>query len=294
MRVRRILVALAVLPLLATACGDDGGDSAATTTTTTTEAPATTTEAPATTVAPVGEAALDAPGGVSITVDGDDADWAGVDGLDMTLVPITDEDFEAHDATVKVAHDGDSVYVLFSVEDDLNWDVEDKHKSGSIAVQWAIDSGAGVAMGAEDDDRLASSGSVDIWHWELECAAGDTSGGAVSDAGDGSPGNDAGCNFDDEFASDTETRSDDDSASAENSLAGVWTHSAAAQDGDGTWFFEMSRPMQTGDEGDAQFEAGGTSQLALAYWDADSGPDGWSDEYHVVSALDGWIDVNFG
>jgi hypothetical protein len=60
---------------------------------------------------------------------------------------------------------------------------------------------------------------------------------------------------------------------------------------DGTWYFEMSRPLQTGDAQDAQFTVGGTGLLAMAYWDPDYGFEGWEAESHVVSATDGWIQV---
>jgi hypothetical protein len=62
----------------------------------------------------------------------------------------------------------------------------------------------------------------------------------------------------------------------------------------GVWYFEASRPLQTGDAQDAQFAAGEATMLALAYWDADFGPDGWDDSTHVQSSNQGWITVNFG
>ncbi len=54
----------------------------------------------------------------------------------------------------------------------------------------------------------------------------------------------------------------------------------------------MSRPLQTGDPEDAQFVAGGTAKMALAYWDADEGATGWTDTGHLISADEGWIVVN--
>lgn len=235
---------------------------------------------------------LDAPEATIVT-DGDASDWADIDGMDMTLFPISDESFETKEAVLKVAHDDEFVYVLFQVDDDYNWDAEDPHLSGSSAVQWAIDPGAGEAMGSTDEDRETSLGLVDIWHWELECAAGEQSGGAVSGPGDGKdPGNDAGCNFDDEYATKTESREDDNGEGAENSLLGVWTHTSDTADEDGTWTFEMQRPLATADEHDIQLEAGSSALLALAYWDADTGPEGWEDEFHVVSANKGWITIN--
>ncbi|GBE25997.1 ethylbenzene dehydrogenase [bacterium BMS3Bbin02] len=148
-------------------------------------------------------------------------------------------------------------------------------------------------MGADDEDGDVSTGMVDIWHWETECAAGIDSGGLVNPSGDGKdPGNDATCNFDDEWATDAETREDDNGAGAENSLFGVWSHSNPTADAPGVWYFEMSRPLQTGDAQDVQFTAGESTLLALAYWDVDLGPDGWHDDSHVQSSNQEWIVVN--
>ncbi len=60
--------------------------------------------------------------------------------------------------------------------------------------------------------------------------------------------------------------------------------------------FEIARPLQTGDPQDAQFTLGGTAQVGIAYWDGNKGrrdSGGWSDAGHIVSVLDGWIDVTF-
>ena len=45
----------------------------------------------------------------------------------------------------------------------------------------------------------------------------------------------------------------------ENSLLGVWNHTNPVEDGEGSWIFEIRRPLQTGDENDAQLEVGGAS-----------------------------------
>jgi hypothetical protein len=87
-------------------------------------------------------------------------------------------------------------------------------------------------------------------------------------------------------------REDDNSATGENSLLGVWNHTNPAEDGEGGWIFEMRRPLQTGDEQDVQLEVGGASAgMAIAYWDPDFGPEGWEDDGHVQSANQGWIEV---
>ncbi|RMH77899.1 MAG: hypothetical protein D6683_08240 [Actinomyces sp.] len=281
MRFMRLLAALFAVTLLAAACGDD--DSGSTDATGQPE-PAEEDEGPVRTI--------EAPS-AAITVDGDAADWADITGLDLTLEPISDEDASPHDAVLKVAHDDENVYVLLQVDDDFNYNPENGHKSGAAAVEWAIESGAGEHMGAEDEDRDTSLGMVDIWHWELECAAGTEAGGAVNDAGNGDPGNDAGCNLDDEWATVPENREDDNGDGAENSILGVYSHSAAQEDADGTWTFEFSRPLQTGDSQDAQFTVGQDAKMAVAYWDPDETPEGWEDDLHVQSANQGWIVVEF-
>jgi hypothetical protein len=192
-------------------------------------------------------------------------------------------------ATLKIATDGSNIYVLVAVPDGYDHDPENHRLSPALGVQWLIDDGAGLGMGAKAPDYEESGGMVDIWHWELDCGPGEISGGVFSS------GNDPDCNLDDEYATLTDEREDDD---AENSLTGSWDHTARAQGigAAGTFVFEMARPLQTGDPQDAQFELGGTARLALAYWDGNEGREkdgGWSDAGHVVSALDGWIEVTF-
>ncbi len=309
---RRWVPIIAIFMLIAAACSSsDAGDTTttaaapttvATTLATTTTATPTTTTTPATTTTEAVEPAegedlgrsLDAPSAV-ITVDGDASDWALVPGLATTLEPIVAEEGEPidnRDITIKMAHDDENVYALLTVEDDYNWNPDDAKLSAAAALLFPVDTG-GPHMGADDEEGDNSTGMVDIWHWELECAAGVQSGGAVNPSGEAKdPGNDATCNFDDEWATDAETREDDNGAGAENSLLGVWSHSTPTDNSPGVWYFEMSRPLQTGDAQDAQFTVGEQTLLAIAYWDPDFGPDGWEDDTHVQSANQEWIEVN--
>jgi hypothetical protein len=278
----RWLVVVFVMALVAAACTSDTEDTtttqAPTTTvtpttlgTTTTVAP-TTTEAPPTTDAPAPPPAdpdvrsLDAPV-AAITVDGDPSDWDLVPGLATTLEPIVDregDNLENKDVTIKMAHDDEFVYSLFTVVDDYDYNPDDPHLSASPSWMFPVDTG-GPHMGADDELGENSTGMVDIWHWELECLGDVAQGGRVNPQGDGKdPGNDATCNYDDEWATDAETREDDNLEGAENSLLGHWMH---------------TNPIVG---------------LALAYWDADFGPDGWDDSTHVQSSNQGWITVNFG
>ncbi|MCJ7781096.1 MAG: hypothetical protein MUQ27_09745, partial [Acidimicrobiia bacterium] len=306
----RWFLAIAVLALIAAACTSSESDDTTTTTieaatttiATTTTVATTTTEAAETTTTeappPPEETALrslDAPV-AAITVDGDGSDWGAVSGLALTLEPIVaeaGEPIDNRDVTIKMAHDDEFIYALFTVVDDYNWNADDAHLSASPALMFPAAAG-GPHMGADDEEGLDSTGMVDIWHWELECAAGEASGGGAGHpAGDGNdPGNDSVCNYDDEWATNALTREDDNSATGENSLLGVWTHSNPVADAAGVWYFEMSRPLQTGDEQDGQFAVGESTLLALAYWDSDFGPDGWEDSTHVQSSNQGWIQVN--
>jgi hypothetical protein len=246
----------------------------------------------------------------TITVDGGDADWAAIKGATIPLKqidiskldPAQVADLEidigklsATNATLKVATDGKNMYVLVEVEDgfDYNPDPLQHNFSPALGVMFRIDSAAPPTMGVKVEDLETSLGVVDIWHWELDCGAGQMSGGAGVAGGD-----DPKCNLDDEYAPNPEDRDDDGkgdvaNASGENSLAGVWKHTAADQGAGakGVWIFEMSRPLQTGDSQDAQFASGATAYMALAYFDPSETPKGWTDAGHLQSADAGWIEV---
>lgn len=265
--------------------------------TTTTAAPGdTTTTAPGatsttTTTAGGGEPLrLDAPV-ATITTDGDPSDWQGIPSLDLTLMAIEGEDAPPKAASLTVAHDDSFIYLLYTVVDDFEWSDVDPHFSPSPAVMWPIEGGAGPHMGGEDPSGKPSLGLVDIWYWRLDCPIGVEQGGAVHGPGSGDPGNDGTCNLDDEWATEPETVEDDVGDGAENSLLGVFGHSNPVADGDGTWYFELRRPLQTGDPSDVQFVVGETVRLALAYWDPDAGQNGWGRRDHVQSSYLGWIDV---
>ncbi len=307
-----LLAALAVLALVAGACGDDddGGESSPT---------AAPTDAP--TAAPTAEPTdaddddhdaseiiFDA-ATATITIDGDTSDWADIEGVTVpmeqidldNLDPAQVEDLEIEifpvddiDVTLKVATDAENIYVLLEVPDDYDFNPEDHNLSASMAVMFRIDEPATVHMGVEEEDLETSLGLVDIWHWELDCPAGQMSGGGGIAGGD-----DPDCNLDDEYAPTPEDREDDGggdvvvNATAENSLSGIWQHTAAGggAGAEGVWIFEMSRPLQTGDTQDFQFESGGTAYIALAYFDPDESPEGWTDAGHLQSAESGWIEV---
>lgn len=242
----------------------------------------------------------------TITVDGDSSDWSAIEGATVTLEQIrlanldhstaADMDFspvDPVDVTFKVATDTEKIYVLFEVPGGFNYNADDHNLSASVAVMFRIEDPAGPHMGAEEPDLDAGLGVVDIWHWELDCGPRVVSGGA-----DAASGDDLACNLDDEYSTTPESRQDDGGGdvvndAAENSLTGVWEHTARASGpgADGTWIFEFSRPLQTGDSQDAQFASGGTADVALAYFDPTESPEGWSQAGHLQSAYNGWIEV---
>ena len=247
---------------------------------------------------------------VPITVDGDAADWADVpatavmlEQLDLSLLPPEQADeiefgpIDPIEVQFKVANDADNVYMLVEVPTAYDYVADDHGLSPAIAVQSKVVPEASAHMGSEEADLFASTGMVDIWHWELDCGPGEMSGGGATAEGSVAGGDDEACNMDDEYSTTPEMREDDGGGdepneTAENSLVGSWSHSAAEIGGKGTWVFEMARPLSTGDSQDANWEAGGMAELVLAWWDPNETEEGWTDAGHLTNAYDGWITVN--
>jgi hypothetical protein len=238
---------------------------------------------------------LTAPNGASITLDGAMGDWSGISGIEVALQPIPADLNEGgsaatpRTATLKIATTDTDIFVLVAVPDGYDYDPDNHHRSPALGVEWLVEPGAGPGMGTLEPDFTNSGGLVDIWHWELDCGPGAISGGSFP------TGNDPACNLDDEYATATDEREDDD---FENSMTGSWDHTARAQGigADGTFVFEIRRPLQNGDAQDAQFMLGGSGAVAIAYWDGNEGREedgGWSEAGHIVSAVDGWIEVTF-
>ena len=310
-----LLFVVGALTVLAAACGGEDATPTPRPAATPTAAPAATptvaptatpTAAPAPTATTSveeheqeGEEVSFTAAAASITVDGDTSDWDAVRGASINLQQIKGipgvewGELPDQDATLKVAADTENIYVLLEVPDDYDYNPDDHHLSPALAVMFLIDPAAAPHMGATEEDQKTSLGMVDMWHWELDCAPGEKSGGGAIEPGGVSGGNDPPCNLDDEYSTTPEEREDDGSSTAENSLVGVWDHTARASGSgaDGTWVFEMSRPLQTGDPHDAQLSLGGSAKVAIAYWDADETGEGWTDAGHLQSASDGWINV---
>ena len=304
----RLMAGIAIAGLAAAAC-------TAAATPTPTEAPtAAPTQAPTAAPTPMPSPSHE-PGGdviafeaasATIAVDGDTSDWSAIEGATVKLEQIRLANLppaqaaeikfgplDPVDVTFKVANDGKNVYVLLEVPGDFDYDPANHNLSASVAVMFRVDEPAAPHMGAEEPELDKSLGIVDIWHWELDCGPGAASGGKGIAGGD-----DPACNLDDEYSTKPESREDDGggdvaNAAAENGLTGVWEHTGRASGAGaaGTWIFEFSRPLQSGDPQDGQFASGSTAYVALAFFDPNEGPEGWSDAGHLQSAYSGWIEV---
>jgi Ethylbenzene dehydrogenase len=311
--------AIAALAAFAAACGSGNSDKtptpAATSTTVATAQPTATTAAASENETPMSEGTAGmnsdemhhgptihvAAARASITVDGNDADWKDVEGVTVPLAQIeipSEADWDKPgsltdvDATLKVASDANNIYVLVEVPGDYDFNPDDLHHSPSVAVMFRMDDAAGPHMGATDEDLQAGLGMVDIWHWELGCGPGVVSGGNPAS------GTDTKCHFNDEYATapkerDADGKGDKANAAAENSLVGAWDHTGRSQGAGakGTWVFEMSRPLQTGDPQDVQLASPGAAAMGVAYWDPNETPDGWTEDGHLQSAENGWIEL---
>ncbi|MFQ6673109.1 MAG: c-type cytochrome, partial [Candidatus Tectimicrobiota bacterium] len=121
--------------------------------------PTPPTPAPTPTVAPTPTLATGAvlqAARATITVDGDNSDWAGIAGLSVTLrqPDYTGTDFDVPDpvdpidAVVKVAIDDQNIYILLEITDDYDFDPADHNFSASPNVMFLIDPAAGPHMGA--------------------------------------------------------------------------------------------------------------------------------------------------
>src|SRR3972149_1385911 len=166
-----LLVTAAAIMALAMACG--GGDKKESTPSPAAEA--SPTAAPTATEAggvEISDIAVDA-ASATITVDGDDSDWASIEGATIPLKqidldeldPVQVQDLEIDfgtlppvDATLKVAVDDENVYVLMEVPDgfDYNPDPLMHNFSASIALRFRIDQAPPAHLGVEQEDLETS------------------------------------------------------------------------------------------------------------------------------------------
>ncbi|MHA2105692.1 MAG: ethylbenzene dehydrogenase-related protein [Candidatus Hodarchaeales archaeon] len=226
-------------------------------------------------------------GDLGIAIDGEAGDWADVDKATVTLKPAV-TGTGSYSASVQSVWNDTHIAFLISVVDDLDFeDIHPPHngshrKSAALGVLFVIDGGAdAVRMGGTGDHaNETSAGLVDIWHWELDHDMGTVEGGFNDDDATAG-GNDPAGNLDDEYATHSEDRHDDDT---ENNLMGAWGHTGSTNGTAGTWYFEIVRPLTNSDTKDVQFVSEESYFMNLAYWDADEIGDhaGWTDDGHYV------------
>ena len=135
-----------------------------------------------------------------------------------------------------------------------------------------------------DDNLNTTTGTVDIFHWEIDTVAGAKAGGTLN-ATAGKNGDGKG-NADDEYADTPWDRHDDNDAASENSYSASWGWSGTATNGstDGEWIFEFSRKMSTGDKWDATFVLDEHIEMAIAFWTPNETTDlVWTDDGHYIN-----------
>lgn len=237
----------------------------------------------------------------AIRVDGDTRDWrdgalstttlkqgnpdqAGVSTPWQPVAPL--------EARYGITVDDERVYMVVVVPEPYRFNPEDHRRSPALAVSFRLDEEAGSAMGAPRENLTQSLGEVDMWHWELDCPAGVPAGGAARRPEGVAGGDDAACNLDDEYAETPQFRYDDDGEGSENSLYGVWEHTARSEGigAEGRYVFELSRPLVTDDPHDVQLARGQTVRFGIAYWSPTESNSGWTPGGHLTSAEEhGWL-----
>lgn len=227
----------------------------------------------------------------AIKLDGKYADWADVEGVNITLKPARDTGSGSKDMVFKSIHDASKIYFLIMVEDDYNFynmATGFNHKyTAALAIAFPIDEGAKAQyMGGEDeepDDVLnTTTGEVDIMHWELDTIAGVETGGAK----DGEATGNGPDNLDDEYATTPWDRHDDGGAGANNLWKGSWAHTGDGTNGSsGWWVFELSRDLASSDAHDVSFAEGETIEVAVAFWSPNETTEKkWTDDGHYVNS----------
>lgn len=227
----------------------------------------------------------------AIKLDGKYADWADVEGVNITLKPARDTGSGSKDMVFKSIHDASKIYFLIMVEDDYffyNMATGISHRNAAaLGVAFPIDEGANAQyMGGSDegsDDELnTTTGEVDIMHWELDTLAGVETGGSKGTEdkkGDGI------ANLDDEYATTPWDRHDDNGATSNNLWKGSWAHTGDGTNGSsGWWVFELSRDLVSTDVHDFSLAEGDTTDVAIAYWSPnETSENKWTDDGHFVN-----------
>ena len=243
----------------------------------------------------------------TITVDGDASDWSAIEGATVNLEQIRLENLDPSqaaeikfgpldpvDVTFKVANDGKNVYVLLEVPGDFDYNPADHNLSASVAVMFRVDEPAAPHMGAEEPDtrqeprhrrhlalgaRLRPRRRVGRQGYRRRRRSRLQSRRRVLHH----PGEPRGRRRGRRRERRRRERPD----------RSLGAHRASVRRRRGRHAGSSRSPgrSQTGDPQDGQFASGGTAYVALAFFDPNEGPDGWSDAGHLQSAYSGWIEV---
>ena len=217
---------------------------------------------------------------IGVTVDGKPDEWKDVPQIDVTLESAV-EGTSTTSAHLKAMFSDKDIAFLFIVDDDFDYEDVSKggshHGSGAVALLFVLEGGADAAFmgGASTDPNNryrndTSVGTVDIWHFELDW--GENTKDTVGDMWADMPGNQR-----------------EDKGTEPSQISGAWSFvpksgTTKSNGTEGTWYFEMMRPLTTNDNEDVQFEKGQKYFMNMAYWDADFDGEhsGWADEDHRV------------
>lgn len=200
------------------------------------------------------------------TVDGEDSDWALIEGYESKLTGAIDQrEYLYGKLNTKCVHDGTHVYFLFQVPGPFRFDPNNEHKSPAISTMMQIGSDATLNHGncpqaktsCSEDPSLCDNFKVDLGgYWKTSQTQMGVKYGVNEEAGDG--------DILDEYATGVNCHEDDDEI---NHWSAAWSHNSPTEGDLGMYTFEMSRPLKTDSPAtDAQLELGTFTGFGFAYW----------------------------
>jgi len=264
----------------------------------------------------------------TITLDGNSDDWKTVSGQQFevlqAIAPDPAEKYPFGSITVKVAHDGQNLFVLLEAPGPYVWNATSPHLAASAALMFGVgDDATYYNMGgcASDEGscsvQTCAGHEVDLIHFELSTAVpGRIYGGNLGDNLKGT-GTDSIGHLDDMFAWNPHCKQVDSApalagvtpkgqvaaSSAANDWQGTWGHSSidlqfglvpsdapfAIRGEEGKFVFEFQRPLRTHDQyqQDVQFVIGGSHRFGAAIW-YPINAQMWAHSQHYVLSCD-WL-----
>lgn len=242
--------------------------------------------------------------GTSPTLDADLTEWQSIDGVTTSLQSITGTKYEAGDASLKCMFDNQTIFFAFEIPGAYQYNASVDELCAAIGIMTKVGVSATFYNMGGCPDAMSGCGStgtipdtcvdyvVDIGaHWQLpstpkqgfEYGIGKQS---VNDEGETE-------GVVDEFAASPYCRLEDKESNGSNDWYGAWKHTNPTEGMDGTYIFELSRPLSTASATtDAQYLAGGAYDVGVAFWDPNESADGWSDPGHYVTGCaNKWIEL---